>query len=104
PWMRFFLFYDPADALKRVHCPVLVINGDKDLQVPPDLNLPAIEKALREGGNTRFRIKRFPGLNHLFQKAETGLPGEYMKIEETFSEEAMRYIADWILDETGRKE
>ncbi len=103
PWMRFFLFYDPAEALKQVRCPVLVINGDRDLQVPPDLNLPAIGKALRDGGNTHFRIKRFPGLNHLFQHAETGLPGEYMKIEETFSEEAMRFIADWILNEIGRK-
>ena len=35
PWFRFFLTYDPKTALKKVKCPVLAINGEKDLQVPP---------------------------------------------------------------------
>jgi hypothetical protein len=55
---------------------------------------------LTEGGNKYYKIIEMPGLNHLFQKSETGSPTEYGKIEETFSEDAMKVIADWILGES----
>jgi pimeloyl-ACP methyl ester carboxylesterase len=96
PWMQYFLFYDPAPALRRVTCPVLAIDGSLDLQVPPDTNLHGIERALREGGNTNVRIRNFPGLNHLFQTAKTGLPGEYSSIEETIAPEVLTEIGDWV--------
>jgi hypothetical protein len=96
PWFRFFLNYDPRPALEKVKCPVLAINGDKDLQVPCKENLRAIEKALKSGGNKDVTIKEFPGLNHLFQPAKTGLPTEYGRIETTFAPEALELIAEWI--------
>lgn len=96
PWFRYFLIYDPAPTLSEVKCPVLAINGEKDLQVPPSENLSAIEEALIEGGNKDFVIKEFPGLNHLFQTAETGSPDEYARIEETISPVVLKYISDWI--------
>ncbi len=98
PWFRFFLTYDPRPALKRVHCPVLALNGEKDLQVPPDQNLPAIESALRAGGNTNVTIRKLPGLNHLFQTAVKGTPDEYATIEETISPMVLKTITDWILE------
>ena len=97
PWVRFFLTYDPATALRKVKCPVLALNGSLDLQVPPAQNLPAIRKALEEGGNTHFEVDEMPGLNHLFQTAKTGSPAEYADIEETMSPVAMDKIARWIL-------
>lgn len=97
PWFRYFLFYDPQSALKKVRCPVLAINGEKDLQVPPKENLAAIARALKAGGNKKFVIKELPGLNHLFQAASTGAPAEYAKIEETISPAALQTIGDWIL-------
>ena len=96
PWFRFFVTYDPAPMLEKVKCPVLAINGDKDLQVPAKENLEAIEKALKAGGNKDVTIKEFPGLNHLFQPAKTGLPTEYGRIETTFAPEALELIAEWI--------
>ncbi len=97
PWVRFFLTYDPATALRKVTCPVLALNGSLDLQVPPAQNLPAIRKALEEGGNKHFEVDELPGLNHLFQTAKTGSPGEYADIEETMSPVALEKIASWIL-------
>ena len=97
PWWRYTLTYDPATALRKVACPVLVLNGEKDLQVPPAQNLPAIRKALEEGGNKRFEIDELPGLNHLFQTAKTGSPTEYALNEETISPVALDKIAAWIL-------
>jgi uncharacterized protein len=96
PWFKFFLTYDPVPALEKVKCPVLAIIGEKDLQVPPKENLPAIEEALKRGGNKNFTVKELPGLNHLFQTAETGSPLEYGKIEETMSPLALDTITKWL--------
>ena len=96
-WFRYFITTDPSAYWKKVECPVLALNGEKDLQVAANENLPAIEKALKSGGNKSFRILKLPGLNHLFQHCTTGLPAEYGKIEETFSPEALKVISDWIL-------
>jgi uncharacterized protein len=96
PWFRYFISYDPAVTLRKVKCPVLAMAGSKDLQVPPEQNIPAIRKALQEAGNQKFEIDELPGLNHLFQTAKTGSPAEYAQIEETISPVALEKIASWI--------
>ncbi len=96
PWFRFFLEYDPAPVLRKVTCPVLALIGGKDTQVPPQQNLPAIRKALEEGGNKHFEVAELPGLNHLFQTARTGAVPEYEQVEETISPVALEKIAAWI--------
>lgn len=101
PWFRFFLTYDPRTALRRVKVPVLALNGTLDLQVLHDQNLPQIEAALREAGNTDVTIRRFEGLNHLFQRARTGSPVEYAQIEETIAPEVLETIRDWIVERFG---
>lgn len=97
PWMRTFLTYEPADSLTKVQCPVLVINGGKDLQVDPKLNLPAIRKALEAAGNKRFEIVEYPELNHLFQACKTGSVSEYQDIEETYNKRPLSKMTEWIL-------
>ena len=97
PWMMNFIKHDPALALQKVTIPVLALNGEKDLQVPAKENLAAIKTALDKGGNTTFSSKEFPGLNHLFQICETGLVSEYGMLEETFSEEVLQEITQWIV-------
>jgi pimeloyl-ACP methyl ester carboxylesterase len=104
PWFRYFLTYDPRPALRNVKCPTLVLNGEKDLQVDPKQNLPTIEVALKEGGNSDFQVRELAGLNHLFQHCQTGSPTEYTKIDETFSPEALDLIGDWIFAKTGRQQ
>lgn len=103
-WMYYFLTYDPRTALRKLKVPVLALNGEKDFQVPPDQNLPEIEKALKEAGNTRVTIQELPGLNHLFQHCKTGGSSEYVTIDETFSEDAMKLIAEWIIANSSKQE
>lgn len=103
PWFRYFLMYDPAPTLKRVKCPVLALNGEKDLQVPPTQNLPVIEAALKAGGNRAYTVKLLPGLNHLFQTSNTGAPSEYATISETIAPVALKTIGDWIVMHTSGK-
>jgi pimeloyl-ACP methyl ester carboxylesterase len=100
PWMLSFIRYDPATALEKVKCPVMAVNGDKDLQVPSKVNLPAIESALKKGGNIQFTTKEFPGLNHLFQECKTGALSEYSEIEQTFSPVVMDEVAKWIFKQS----
>ena len=96
PWMRYFLRLDPQIALKKVTCPVLAINGSKDLQVPAEQNIPAIKAAVESNGNKHVTVEILPNLNHLFQTCKTGSLSEYATIEETFSPDALNVIAKWL--------
>jgi len=96
-WLRTFLTLDPATALRKVDCAVLALNGSKDLQVDPSLNLPKIEAALESGGNDLVEAIVYNDLNHLFQKCKTGSPLEYAEIEETFNQAPLQKMTDWIL-------
>jgi uncharacterized protein len=98
PWWRFIMAYDPRATLMQVKCPVLAIIGEKDTQVPAKENILAIEEALQAGGHKDCLVKELPGLNHMLQTAETGSEFEYTKIEETMSPDALKLIADWIME------
>lgn len=100
PWMQYFIKHDPAPTLAKVKCPVLALNGEKDLQVPPKENLDAISTALAKGGNKKVTIMELPNLNHLFQECKTGSPYEYASIEQTFSPTALTEILKWIQTQT----
>ncbi|MBE0673872.1 MAG: alpha/beta hydrolase [Bacteroidales bacterium] len=95
-WFRYFIVTEPSSLWKEIKAPVLILNGEKDLQVNAGINTSGIAEALKSGGNTSYEVKIFPGLNHLFQHSETGLPQEYGTIEETFSPEVLSVISGWI--------
>jgi len=59
--------------------------------------VPAIRRALEDGGNKHFEVAELPGLDYLFQTAQSGAPAEGVGIEETTSPVAMEKIASWIL-------
>lgn len=94
PWFSYFIKYDPADDLKKIDIPVLALFGSKDLQVPAEENM----EILNDIDNGNIEIKRYEGLNHLFQKANTGLPQEYGTIKETINEEVLEDIYNWIIE------
>lgn len=100
PWMRFFLRYDPRESLAKTRCPVLAINGEKDVQVISGENLPVIEKALKANGNQDVTTKAIPNVNHLFQTCKTGMVDEYSQIEETVSPSVLQLVGDWIVRHT----
>ncbi|MFC4143513.1 alpha/beta hydrolase family protein [Pedobacter mendelii] len=96
PWMINFLRFKPEDYIRYVKCPVLALNGSKDLQVLAKENLPEWKRILEESGNTSVTIKELPNINHLFQTSNTGLPEEYKKINESFSIIAMKEMTSWM--------
>jgi len=96
-WFLYFMRFNPQDYLVQVKCPVMAVNGELDLQVTAKENLDGIKKGLEKANNKKVTIKEYKGLNHLFQKTETGAPSEYASLEETFSEEVMEDVGKWIL-------
>ncbi|MFH6999906.1 alpha/beta hydrolase family protein [Flavobacterium sp. FlaQc-57] len=99
-WLYNFIKIDPASVLEKVKCPVLALNGSKDLQVPAAVNLEAIKSNLVKAGNKKVTTKILPDMNHLFQECKTGAPDEYQKIEQTFSPIALDEISKWVLGQT----
>jgi len=96
-WFLTFIKLDPKPYLLKTKCPVLALNGTKDVQVPYKADLEAIDKYLKSAGNKHYTIMKIEGVNHLFQHADTGLPTEYGNIEETFAPEALKAMSDFIL-------
>ena len=94
PWMIKFLSLDMQPLLGGITCPVLAINGTKDIQVEPESNLGALRKGLP--ANPRNKIEAIEGANHLFQHCTTGAISEYRQIEETFAPEALEMIVQWV--------
>ena len=91
PWMQHFLSFDPVEHLKRAACPALVVFGNSDLQVLANRNAPLVQRWM-----PRATLRRYDGLNHLFQHCTTGLPTEYGQIEETIAPELLTDIIAWI--------
>ena len=96
PWFKYFINFNPEPILKKVNCPVLVLNGENDLQVPAKINMDGIQNALTKGGNKKTTFKSYPKLNHLFQESQTGSVSEYGTIEETFNPVVLADILSWL--------
>jgi hypothetical protein len=96
PWMQKLLSLDMRPRLGSITCPVLALNGTKDIQVDCESNLGALRDGLP--ANPRNRIEALEGLNHLFQHCTTGAVSEYRQIEETIAPEALALIVAWLSD------
>ena len=94
PWMRKFLTLDMRPLLGGIQCPVLAINGTKDIQVEYESNLGALRSGLP--ANPKNKIEAIDGVNHLFQHCTTGAVVEYRNIEETFAPEALELMIQWM--------
>ncbi len=93
-WLTWFLGYDPKDAISKISCPVMALNGDMDLQVLSKDNLTVIKENLPT--NDLNLIKEYNSHNHLFQHCTLATALNYGAIEETISEEVLNDLANWI--------
>lgn len=91
PWLNYYICFSPAESIADTDCPVFVLYGEKDIQVRPELNMPQMQRLA-----PKATVKLYPGLNHLFQHAQTGAVQEYGTIEETISPEVLQDIVDFI--------
>ena len=94
PWIDYFVAYDPAEAIGKIKCPVMAVNGTLDMQVPAEDNLARLGSLLPSGGKNL--IKEYPGKNHLFQNCTRENSLQYEEIEETISQDVLEDISNWI--------
>ena len=95
PYMTHFLRLDMRPLLGNITCPVLALNGTKDIQVDHESNLSVLRRGLP--ANEDNCIESVDGVNHLFQHCRTGAVTEYRDIEETISPAVLETIIRWIL-------
>ena len=100
PWFRQFLDLDPEPLLEQLKIPVLALIGDRDLQVDAEDSVPLLRSAYDKSGNKDFTVVEVEGVNHLFQKAQSGSPALYGAIEETMAPEVMNAIGRWLEQHT----
>ena len=94
PYLKYFLSLDVRPLLADISCPVLALNGSKDMQVEPETNLGALRSGLTN--NPKAVIEAVEGVNHLFQHCATGSSTEYREIEETIAPEVLDRIVRWL--------
>ncbi len=102
-WLKYFITTEPDQFWCKVKCPVLALNGEKDIQVYAEQNTTAIAASLKKAGNKNVTVKIFPGLNHLFQHCTKCTVNEYGELEETFSIAALETMNNWLQQNVVKK-
>lgn len=96
---RYDLFHDPAKVLHNVKTPVLILQGDADIQVLPH-NARMIYDELIKSGNQHVTLEMIERANHLFQKCTKCSVEEYGILETTIEEEVMQTVVRWVNENT----
>ena len=91
PWFYTLFRIDPAALYAQVDAPVLALFGERDSQVDAAANAQAAEAA-------GVKSHVFEGLNHLFQKAETGAISEYAQAGAPMAEGVIAALAAFTRD------
>lgn len=64
PYLISWLKYSPQEEIKKLQCPILIINGDKDLQVEPK------DAVLLNQANKKSELVLLKNMNHVFKTIE----------------------------------
>ena len=84
--------------LEKTHKPMLVMQGEKDVQVKADVDFALYRSLLGDRENVTFRL--YPGLNHCFVPARFDTIADAKKEftpERHMGPEVLDDLADWIL-------
>jgi dipeptidyl aminopeptidase/acylaminoacyl peptidase len=96
PWVKEFWTYNPLETIRKVHQPILILQGAIDRQITAE-QTPMIEQAAHTAGNKDVTVHVFPNLNHLFLPAKTGAFDEYTHLETTvIPDDVLKTLGDWL--------
>jgi uncharacterized protein len=92
-WLREFMDNDPSPIFKRIHCPVLVVVPEHDMQVPPEDGKTIC--TLVPGPCEEVTV---PGLSHILRDdPESKGPRAYRRaLKEPVSATVLETIAGWV--------
>lgn len=110
PLARELLAFDPVSALSHFAVPLLILQGERDLQVDPDRDARALAEAARQLGRTDVQLALVEHADHVFKRQET--PREQLGAEHALSynaadrqldPDAVRALVGW-LDGVARRD
>lgn len=98
PWFYSFLTFDPEEAMKDTRQPVLIVQGELDVQVQPYHADQLAEFARARRSKVTVEVVKVPGVNHLLVPAKTGDVAEYGSLgpDATVSPRITAAIADFM--------
>ncbi len=96
-WVESHLSQDPLANLRAVHCPVLILQGERDIQVSAERDAPLLAQALDEAGHGDHELVVFEGLDHLFKRTPGEVSSEldYLKARPV-APEFLEKISSWL--------
>ena len=102
-WLESHLRQDPLANLRRVRCPVLVLQGGRDIQVSAERDAPALLAALEAAGHEDHELVVFPELDHLFKRSTEERPSglEYLRarpVDEAFLDTLAAWLTERLLE------
>lgn len=98
PWFRSLLTFDPADAVRRVRQPLLIIQGELDQQIL-SYHADRLERLAqaRTREESTVEVAKLDGVNHLLVPATTGSISEYASLpDRQLTPRVAETIVDWI--------
>jgi alpha-beta hydrolase superfamily lysophospholipase len=95
-YWRELIALDVAKLVKDSTLPILVLQGDEDIQVRKDADFELLRSRVGPA-NGRVTYKSFAGLNHLFMHVEHGSTGAEYGLPGHVDLPVISAIADWIL-------
>lgn len=95
-YLRQHMALDQAETFKRIRCPVLILQGERDALV---LAHHAVEaaRALADAGNKHVSLRIFPNLSHIFAPSPLD-PGVAAEKKNEISPEVLETIRKWIAE------
>jgi len=99
PWFRSFLVFDPAKLMPKVEQPILVVQGERDRQVPVRHGQLLLDAAKRRKKSPAAALVTIDGVNHLFVPAESGDVDEYATLQDArLSPKLLDALVPWLKD------
>ena len=99
-WLREHLEFDPAEALGKVRCPVLVLQAEQDLQVLAR-HADLVRRALEAGKCPDVEVRLYPGLDHLFLENPLGDLALYADPRRRIPSPVLHDLVTWFRGQSG---
>jgi fermentation-respiration switch protein FrsA (DUF1100 family) len=96
PYFQSMLRFDPARIVKDVRQPLLIVQGERDRQTPPESadTLEGLARQRKRGTVETFKV---PEVNHLLVPAVTGEADEYGRLSDrTLHASVTARLTDWL--------
>jgi pimeloyl-ACP methyl ester carboxylesterase len=99
PWFKSWLQFDPADALRKIDQPILIVHGGRDTDVPVSEadRIERLAASRPKNGAAATRKAIVPGVDHLLLPATTSSADELASSgTRTVSPDVTRPMIEWI--------